>query len=57
MTQTHHHIGSVILAHLTAIGINLTGVNDWLKCISLLAAIGYTIWKWYTDYKKDKKDE
>ncbi len=44
-------IGQVLSAHAMAIIISFTNVAEWLKIISLLLAIGYTAWKWYTDYK------
>ncbi len=53
--QEHHDVQAVILAHLAAIGISLTNIELGLKIISLLAAIGYTCWKWQHEWKKSKK--
>jgi hypothetical protein len=48
-------IGSVLCAHAIAMLVNLTNVSDLLKITSLILAIGYTAWKWRTEYKKEKK--
>ena len=47
-------IGSVLTAHALAIVVTFTNVSESLKIISLLLAIGYTGWKWYTDLKEKK---
>jgi len=47
------------LVNISAIGITFSNVEQFLKIISLLAAIGYTVWRWQKDYfesnKKKKK--
>ncbi len=48
-------IGSVLCAHAAAVVVTFTNVSEGLKIISLLLAIGYTVWKWFTEYKKVKK--
>lgn len=53
--QEHHDVQTVILAHLAAIGLSFTNIELGLKIISLLTAIGYTIWKWQHEWKKAKK--
>jgi len=40
----------ILMANVSAIGISIANVNDWLTFISLVCAICYTVWK----YKKDK---
>ena len=40
----------IITANVSAIGISIANVNDWLTFISLICAIFYTVWK----YTKDK---
>lgn len=45
----------VPLLHVLAIGITFTDVENTLKLVSLLLAIGYTGWKWRSEYKKRKK--
>jgi hypothetical protein len=52
----------VVLANITAITFGFIelermrdDVESWLKIASLLVAMGYTIWKWRSDYKKTKK--
>jgi hypothetical protein len=52
---TSLEIGGVLSAHALAIIINISNVSDWLKVLSLVLAIGYTTWKWITDYKKEQK--
>jgi hypothetical protein len=53
--QDHHDIFQVILAHLGAITISFLNIENTLKITSLLLAIGYTAWKWVTEYQKNKK--
>jgi hypothetical protein len=38
-----------------AISITFTDSESFLKIFSLLLAIGYTVWKWITEYKNKKK--
>ena len=54
--QDHHDIFQVILAHLGAITVSFLNVENTLKITSLLLAIGYTAWKWRTEYVKNKKN-
>ena len=42
----------VLMAHAMAMLISFTNVAEWLKIVSLLLAIGYTAWKWFTDYSE-----
>ena len=51
----HHDIFQVLLAHLGAITVTFLNVEGTLKITSLLLAIGYTCWKWRTEYQKNKK--
>lgn len=44
----------VPLLHILAIGVTFTNVEVFLKITSLLLAIGYTTWKWISEYKKRK---
>jgi hypothetical protein len=57
--QDHHDIFQVLLAHLGAITISFLNVENTLKITSLLLAIGYTSWKWRTEYvnRKHGKDK
>ena len=41
--------------HCVAIAITFTDIETALKFISLLLAIGYTVWKWTSEYKNKKK--
>lgn len=45
----------VPILHCIAISITFTDAEYGLKIFSLLLAIGYTIWKWITEYKKNRK--
>ena len=45
----------VPVLHILAIGITFTDVESVLKIASLILAIGYTAWKWISEYKKKKK--
>jgi hypothetical protein len=49
----HPDVLGVILTHFAAIGISFTDVEVGLKIISLMAAIGYTTWKWRSEWKKN----
>jgi hypothetical protein len=57
--QDHHDIFQVLLAHLGAITVSFLNVENTLKITSLLLAIGYTSWKWRTEYvnRKHGKDK
>jgi hypothetical protein len=41
----------VPVLHCVAIAITFTDIETALKFVSLLLAIGYTIWKWISEYK------
>jgi len=45
----------VPLLHCIAIAITFTEIENALKIFSLLLAIGYTIWKWISEYKHKNK--
>lgn len=36
--------------------VTLSGLNEWLKFLSIMVAIGYGVWKWRTDYVLNKKN-
>lgn len=42
----------VLFIHVAAVGVTYTDVEQPLKIISLLIAIGYGIWRWKRDYYK-----
>lgn len=45
----------VPLLHFVAISITFTNAESTLKIVSLLLAIGYTIWKWRHEFKNKHK--
>jgi hypothetical protein len=51
----HTDIIQVVLAHLGAITVTFLDVENALKIISLVSAIGYTLWKWRKEYLQNKK--
>lgn len=53
--HNHPDVINVILAHLGAITVTFLEVENALKIISLLSAIGYTCWKWRKEYLQNKK--
>lgn len=53
----HSDVFTVIVIHLSAIGVTLLNVELALKIISLLLAIGYTLWRWYKEWKKSKNED
>lgn len=47
-------ISKVMGINLSAIGITLWGnLVDPLQVLALMVGIGYTIWKWFRDYKRE----
>jgi hypothetical protein len=46
----------VWIANVTAISISFMGnIESILRILALAAAAGYSIWKWYTEWKKSEK--
>ena len=45
----------VPLLHFIAISISFTNAESTLKIVSLLLAIGYTVWKWRSEFKNKRK--
>ena len=51
--QTVIDTAKVIGAAGAATGVTIANINGVLTTISICLAIGYTIWKWRKDYKKN----
>ena len=47
----HTDIFTVIVVHLSAIGVTFLDVENFLKITSLVVATGYTVWKWHKEWK------
>lgn len=45
----------VPLLHMIAVLVTFTNVENTLKILSLIIAIGYTVWKWRSEYKRKRK--
>jgi hypothetical protein len=45
----------VPVLHCVAIAITFTDIENALKLLSLLLAIGYTLWKWRSEFLKKGK--
>ena len=45
----------VLLLNVGALGLTFTKVEQILKIIVLFATLTYTLWKWQSDYNKEKK--
>jgi hypothetical protein len=45
----------VPLLHCVAIAITFTDIENALKLFSLLLAIGYTVWKWRSEFLNKRK--
>lgn len=45
----------VPVLHCVAIAITFTDIENALKLFSLLLAIGYTVWKWISEFLKKGK--
>lgn len=45
----------VPVLHCVAIAITFTDIENALKLLSLLLAIGYTVWKWRSEILKKGK--
>ena len=55
MSDAGKSILSVLAANVGALAVTiLSNVELILKIISLCLAIGYTIWRWWEDYKNKK---
>lgn len=48
-------ITQVFIAYTLAFIISLNNISDWFKCLSFIAATGYTTWKWLKEYNEAKK--
>lgn len=46
----------VLSINFAALGVTFTNLNDGLKTVSLCLAIGYTVWKWYKDWRHRKRN-
>ena len=45
---------TILMVHVSAVGITLLDIEIGLKLASLVLAIGYTTWRWANEYKKRK---
>ena len=54
MTRLLDYIDVPVL-HFIALSITFTDVENGLKILSLLLAIGYTLWKWRSEFLKKRK--
>ena len=45
----------VPVLHFIAIAITFTDIENALKLLSLLLAIGYTLWKWRSEFLNKRK--
>jgi len=52
--DTKFDLIKVLLINIAGLGITFTGIEIFLKVLTLVLTIGYTIWKWRKDYLKDK---
>ena len=48
---------TIISIHIGAASVSLLDIEIGFKIFSLALASGYTIWRWYTQYKKDKHED
>jgi|TARA_R100001463_G_scaffold72056_5_gene125944 hypothetical protein len=54
--RAKQEIGEVILLNSSIItATTLADIEMILKIVLLLATLGYTLYRWYTHYKKNKK--
>jgi len=52
--DTKFDLIKVLLINFAGLGITFTGIEIFLKVLTLVLTISYTIWKWRKDYLKDK---
>jgi len=57
MLHFFHKISDVFLTTFLAIGISFANVESALKVASLLIAIGYGLWRWIVEWKKERKNK
>jgi hypothetical protein len=36
--------------------INVLTLKEWLSCLLIAVTVGYTVWKWRRDVRKDKNN-
>jgi len=54
--KVHQDLGEVILLNSSIItATTLADIEMILKIILLLATLGYTLYRWHTHYKKNKR--
>jgi len=52
--DTKFDLIKVLLINFAGLGITFTGIEIFLKVLTLVLTISYTLWKWRKDYLKDK---
>ena len=52
--DTKFDLVKVLLINIAGLGITFTGIEIFLKVLTLVLTISYTLWKWRKDYLKDK---
>ncbi len=48
-------IMQVFVAHVCAIALTFTSLNDFLKSAGLAVALGFGIWKWLVELRREQR--
>lgn len=51
------HIKLLLINSGIVVGLTFSNLEMALKISVLIATLGYTIYKWISDYKKNKRDQ
>ena len=46
------HLGDVMLINLGIIGITAADIEFWMKMVSFVVGLSYTVWRWRKEFKK-----
>jgi hypothetical protein len=52
MRNVHIPTLDVWLINLTAIGMSFSDIETALRILVLVVGLGYSVWKWHSEYKK-----
>jgi type IV secretory pathway TrbL component len=48
-------IVQVVIVHVFAVALTFTNLDSWLKTGGLAVALGFGIWKWRVEYKREQR--
>jgi hypothetical protein len=58
LQKVKQDLGEILVVNSSVLGFTtLADIEMILKIVLLLATLGYTLYRWYTHYKKNKKND